>query len=441
MSKLSLSKIIAIQPAFVAFPILFFGFILVAVSFFWDLGSVKVIVLDVETKAEIVKEVGYGSAINWTLTTCLLLPAAILYLFKSFRSFHSALCSLTMNTMLLKGDFTPVAKEELLNNWKSILNRHRIWLFVLITIGLLFSLWEWFDYSCYPLFSNDIKLAVEWDWSVGALLNKDGLPMLNDSIPRFKNALLSFCAFLNQAIIISVVAALVYQSLIAASFFSNLNRNDSTDYYLIPDPTSDDRRKGFEHLSQYVEHLLLLVSILYTIFYTSRLQNIYLRSKATSLLEFIKNDLIIGLTSNPWDIGSATHVLKQAIQEAPVEVDYSSIMVSLAAFGIMLVAAYVIGTTLRETAKQSKQNLEVLIQNHPEECESVLGLSTKKIRKSMKDMVFWPVNYIKAGQFFGLIFLGVFCIIFYRIGVVLISLLLLRVFWEVSQYIIGRSSP
>lgn len=115
-------------------------------------------------------------------------------------------------------------------------------------------------------------------------------------------------------------------------------------------------------------------------------------------------------------------------------------MVSLSAFGIMLVAAYVVGATVRDAAKQSKQNLESLNEANPEKSGKIFNMSPKTINTSIKEMVYWPVNYIKAGQFFALIFLGVFCILFYRIGVVLIALLLLRIFWEVAKYIFGKSS-
>lgn len=435
------SKLTELQPALVAFPVLFIGFIMVALSFFWDLGSVKVSVFDNINEVKIVKEVGYGSAINWSLGITLFLPAAILYLLKTFRSFNAALRNMTKKKMVLKNEFsTIVSEQEILNLWFASLDRYRRWLVILVTLGLFFSLWEWYVYSAKPLFYNNIEHASEWDWSVGALLTENGTPDQATQLDRLKNSVLSFAAFCGQATIIAVAILLVFHSLIAAIFFSNLTQNNSKGLYLIPDPKSEDKRKGFEILSEYIEHMLLLVSILYAIFYMSRLQNIYLRSSSTSIIEFIKEDLLTGLIENPFDIGVSVNVLKVALEGSSTEMDYSSIMVSLAAFSIMMVAAYVVGTTVREAAKQSKQNLESLNNDNPKRSERIFDLPLEKICTSIKEMVFWPVDYIKAGQFFALIFLGVFCILFYRIGVVLIAFLLLKTFWEITKYIFGKSS-
>jgi hypothetical protein len=326
MKKFLLSKITAVQPALVAFPIFFIGFFLVAVSFFLDLGTVKVSVTDLRN-VNIIKEVGYGSAINWSLTIALFLPAAVLYLIKSFRSFSSALRNMSKRKMILKNNFTCVVSEqELLSQWHSSLDRYKQWIVVLVGIGVFFSLWEWYDYSAKPLFLNNIEFASEWDWSVGALLNDNGLPIKAQWFDRLKNSALSFAAFSCQGIIIAVVIALVFQALIAASLFSSLSQNDNKGFSLIPDPKSDDRRKGFEVLSEYIEHLLLLVGVLYTIFYMSRLQNIYLRSTFTNIIEFIQQDLLIGLIKEPFDIGTSVNVLKKAIEGSSTEMDYSSII-------------------------------------------------------------------------------------------------------------------
>lgn len=436
MKKLLPSRLTEGQHGQIAFVFLAIAFIAVALSFFWGVGTTTVSMLSPDG-AEIEKEAGFGLAFNWSIGLTLLLPAAILYLCKSYRSFLRVVREVAGRQMVLTDTLETVSPERLLNRWREILDSRHRWLLLLLVVGTLFSLWEWWDYSARPLLFNDVELAEEWDWSVGVLLSDRGEPTTAPPLARIKNASISLFAFVGQAFMIAVVLIFAYHALMVSSFFTRTAGPDGR-LKLIPDPRSRDSRRGFELMAEFIEHSLILVAILYFLFYLSRIQNIFLRSDADSVLSFIRNDLLIGLVANPWDLGATIEVVRKGLEPAEAKADYSSIMVSLAAFGVMMVAAFMVGSTVRDAARTARQELLALVDSKGERLSHVLGVGPAEIEESMNGMVFWPVNYLRAGQFFGLVVLGVFCIFFYKLGVILLAFVLVRIFWEVARYIWGR---
>jgi len=436
--KLLPSRLARLQPGLAAFAVLAMGFVMVAVSFFWHFGSTTASNVT-RGGTEVIKEVGYGSAFNWSVGLTLLLPAAILYLCKAYDAFIRVVRDLAERGMALSKTLDPVPTDELRGEWTKILDSRRKWLMVLVLVGTLFSLWEWWESSAGPLWANQVKQAKEWDWSVGAMLDDSGESQSAPTGARFRNGLLSLLAFLGQSLIIAVILTFVYQTILASAFFTRLASPDGP-YRLIPNAKSQDPRRGFEGLSDFLEYSLILVAILYFQFYLSRIQNIYLRSDAENILSFVHRDLVKGLLTNPLDLGATVEVVRQGLDPSEAPLDYTSIMVSLAAFGVMMVAAFMIGSTVRGAARSAKRELLALTDTKPEAVQAVVGLGKEEIQRSMENMVFWPVNYLRAGQFFGLVLLGVFCIFFYRLGVILLGLVLLRIFWEVVKYLWGESA-
>lgn len=437
-SKFHPSSLVNLQPGLTAFAVLAVGFMAVALSFFWGVGVTSVSVVAADDTV-IVKEAGYGAAFNWSVGLSLLLPAALLYLCKAYRSFLRVVRELAARRMVLGKDLKPVPEEELRDWWTSVLDSRRRWLIALVVVGTMFSLWEWWDYSAHALWADCAELAEEWDWSVGSLLDDNGEPVRANVIPRVQNGVLSLIAFLGQSLMIAVVLAFVYQTIMASTFFSTIADPEGT-YRLVPEAKSGDPRRGFNVLSDYLEHSLILVTLLYFLFYLSRIQNIYLRSDAETVLQFIRRDLLLGLVTNPLDLGATVEVVRQGLDPTKEPLDYSSIMVSLAAFGVMMAAAFMIGSTVREAARSAKRELLTLTESHPRKISEVLKLDLESIKRAMKEMVFWPVNYLRASQFFGLVILGVFCIFFYKLGVILLAFVLLRIFWEVAKYIWGKTA-
>jgi hypothetical protein len=423
-----------IQPGLVSFAVMMVGFMILALSFFWGVGQ-QPVQLGKETGEVFVKEVGYGSALNWSLTLTLVLPAALLYLCKVYQSFPSVLRELVVNRMVVTEEMAPISEKELKDLWRQKLTRYSRWLALLMLVGLLFSLWEWYDYSVYPLWQNSTAQAPEWDWSVGALFDSSGRIVQAGGIERVQNAMISLLAFLGQSVIIAAVLTFVYKALIVGVFFTDISMPEGR-YRLVPNPKSDDKRLGFELFSEFIERSLICIGVFYGIFYLSRLQNIYLRTSEESMLGFLVDRLLLGLLNNPFDLGGETEVFRKGLS-VEKDFDFSSIMVSLGAFAVLMIAVYMIGATVRDAAVRARSELKNNLQVEPKRVERLFGLGPKEIEARLKGMVFWPVRYIRAREFFGLVILGVSCIFFYKLGLILIGLLLFRVFVDVAKYILG----
>lgn len=428
-----------VQPGLVAFAVMMLGFILLALSFVTGVGQVAVELIkrqgEVITQDVIGKEVGYGSALNWSLTLALVLPAALLYLCKVYQAFPMVLRNLAVKRMVVTEDLAPIPEKELKELWQKELARYRTWLAGLIVIGLLFSLWEWYSFSARPLFLNSSAQAPELDWSVGVLFDSMGKPVQATPVARLANATLSLLAFLGQAVIIAALLTFVYKSLIVGVFVTEISRPEGR-YRLVPNPTSRDARLGFELFSEFIEGSLVCIGFFYGIFYLSRLQNIYLRSSEEGMLAFLVDRLLLGILDKPFDLGAGIEVFRKGM-EIEKDLDYSSIMVSLGAFAVLMVAAFMIGSTVRDAAVRARNELQNNLQAEPERVNQLFGMTAEEIEARLNEMVFWPVRYIRAREFFGLIVLGVTCIFFYKLGLILVGMLMFRVFYDVARYILG----
>lgn len=439
MSRLPYPQALStVPPGLVAVAAMMLGFIVLALSFVVGVGQVQVAV-QTHSGAALTKETGYGSALNWSLCLTLVLPAALLYLCKGYQAFPLALRNLVANRMIVSQELQPTSEAEILDLWRERLERYQTWLLVLIGIGLLFTLWEWFTYSTRPLWLNDGTKALEQDWSVGVLFGADGKIVQAPALARLGNGALSLLAFLGQATILAALLTFIYKALVAGLLFTEISRPEGR-YRLLPDPRSHDARLGFECVSDFIEEALLCIGFFYGIFYLSRIQNIFLRSSEPSMMTFLVDRLLLGILKKPFDLGVVQEVF---VQGMPVDVDgldYSSIMVSLGAFAVLIIAAYMIGATVRDAAVQARGELEQGLRSRPADVKSLFGLEPEAIEKRLDQMVVWPVKYIRAREIFSMIVLGVTCIFFYKIGMILIGLVMFRVFWEVIRYLISAFS-
>jgi hypothetical protein len=106
-------------------------------------------------------------------------------------------------------------------------------------------------------------------------------------------------------------------------------------------------------------------------------------------------------------------------------------------FGSALNWSLCLTVVLPMAASQARDELRTDLRLRPAVGTEVFGLDPDVIEKRLDGMVFWPVRYIRARELLGLIVLGVTCIFFYKIGMILIGLLMFRLFWEVFHYLVG----
>ena len=423
-----------VQPALLAFGAMILGFLLVAASFILGIGSTTVRAADAN-HTEVVKEVGFALAPNWSIVACLLLPAALLYLCKAYRSFPLVLRHLAVNKMAVTADLGPLAPTDLDALWRRQLKRYARPLLALIGVGFVVSLWEWATNSLLPLALRDPGKAPELDWSLGVLFDALGHPAHAGFWHLIGNGAFSFVAFLAQGIILGALLTFLYIELTVATFVTDLSRPEGA-HRLLPDLRSCDDRLGFESFGSFIETSLVFVGILYTIFYLSRIQNIYLRTSDASILDFVSQRLVAGIVKNPLDLGAKVEIFKSGMDHTD-SLDYSSLMVALGTFAVLLVAIFMIVSTVRDSAVRARDELGRCLTESPEPTLRLLGLTREQAEARLAQMVFWPVRYIRAREFFAVALMGAICIIFYKLAMILFGLLIFRIFWEIARYILG----
>jgi hypothetical protein len=423
-----------VQPALVAFGAMIFGFILLAASFMLGVGQVTVGVKDAHG-AILAKEVGYGAAPNWSIVSCLLLPAAILYLCKAYRSFPLVLRDLSIHKMAVGAELTPLAPAELEQLWRQDLRRFTRPLVVFMGIGFVVSIWEWATNSLVPLAARDAGKAPELDWSLGVLFDSLGRPVHAGLWALIGNGAFSFVAFLVQGVIIAALLTFLYMALIVGTFVTDLSRPEGA-HRLVPDPGSPDDRLGFESFGSFIETSLIFVGIVYMIFYLSRVQNIYLRASDASILDFAAQRLLLGIIKNPLDLGAKVEVFTGALDHTG-SLDYSSLMVALGTFAVLAVAIFMIFSTVRDAAVRARDELSRCLAENPQPTLRLLRMTKERAEARLDRMVFWPVRYIRAREFFAIAIMGAICIVFYKLAMILFGLLVFRIFWGIAKYILG----
>src|SRR5260370_7056924 len=91
----------------------------------------------------------------------------------------------------------------------------------------------------------------------------------------------------------------------------------------------------------------------------------------------------------------------------------------------------------RKAARTARDEARRLLQAEPEAAEHLFELARAEIGSKLDTMVFWPVRYMKARTFFAFVFMGLICIWFYKLVMILFGFLMLRIVWEFGRYILG----
>ncbi len=397
-----LERVRTVSPQAVLLGGIVVGVLLVLIAFLVDVASV------VGLRGGVQRQVGYVAAPNWSVVFTIFFPAFVYFALSALRSTGRALPTLERMLVDRSGNRVDDAASTMARRFRKLMTRSDRVTIVLASLALAGSLIEWFVYSFRPLFLGGPVPTGEADWAVAALNG--------GTAARVLNAAFSFGAFTMQGLYIGALVAF----LVFVYVFSELIRqlaDATTPPALVPDVDSTDARRGFQRLGRVVEEIIFACACAFLVFWMSRLQNLYLQSNAASLWEFFLGDVEIALA--PFDVSRFGRAL---VDTGGLE--FSSVMVMLGAFAVIVASIVVPLHTLRRAAVEARETARELASRRPRTFAT--HRTDEDLQASLDGMTVWPMSYPQLNQLIFWVAFAFLSLIFYRIGAAFVLLWMWR---------------
>ncbi len=348
----------------------------------------------------VTKEVGFFFAPNWLLTGLILLPLALLYLFRTRAAIEPLISKLVQRGMLVHLDGTRARETEVMALWM----RHSRWWSNVATgifiAAIAFTVvadfipvvlnWNLADPATLASFLNEQKVTLahptyEFDWSVASTF-------ADATIPGWANALFAFFAYLFIPLIGSATmfAAMVW--LFATHGVFNANSLAAEGYKLLPDLAGSDERCGFELFEEFFDNLVRATFVTALIVVGMHLQNVYLRApEFASITDMVFGDDLTTLmeniiTGNFAEILSGGLGLRDAGRTLGASASEFSPQTYVAVVALLMLAVILFGMVwgwLRTSAMRGQDEL-------------ILALADERYREQrerLEDMKVWPIGW------------------------------------------------
>lgn len=382
------------------------------------------------------KEIGYFAALNWSIGTLLLIPAAWTLLYLSFTEMNAAWDRMAARRMIVTRDFAPIAAAH---PSFARMRRH-IRLTVLIAGGLAAAVVVALAMSDYDkvagrFYTNTDEAAkidridetgyalgapdIDRDWMVAALLTTPE-PAVDAAANRAFGAV-AYLLYPGLGIG-SLVAFGIVVIGFAATFMGGIAENYGL--RVIPDLNAEDRRKGLESIQRFFAFALAAGLIGCVSCFLLALQNLYLRSPAPDIITFAMPDFG-ALASHSGGDDAIGFIFADALAKGTRNV-YAWI------FGFFGIAGFIGGLVLllRQGVRRGRAAvLRELRANGRTRLAAITDRDENELRESLQTMQTWPLG--RPGPRAALVFLAAFvaAMIYYKLGALLMPLLCAAAIW------------
>ena len=377
------------------------------------------------------KQVGYIPAINWSLTTVIILPMAWALILLARQSIQSLRSIMVSRRMVVSQDFDPIVEddERIVRMWGAV---RKVTVGCIITITSLLVIFSLLDYYSVvdrvyqdPAVAQKLNstgpdgyalthVTMERDWSLAALLNRTDhtttAPWLNRSFTLFVYVV--FAGF-GVGGLFSFFVALFG---VGMFFMPDVSRRFGL--LIIPDLSSNDHRRGFEIFGQFFSLTLSIASICLVMTYLMSLQNIYLRVPATNLFAFLAPhpDLASAALARG-DVSGAVDAWVGLITCVPGDSLQSLIAWCIASFMVVSIlgVAYLF---LRASALQGRVRiLSELKRLGTARLRRITKMDGAEIESRLTGMRTWPLLWPNLNATIIATFLILVAFVFYKLGI------------------------
>ena len=365
-------------------------------------------------RGEIEKQVGFIYAPNWSLNYAIVIPLTLYFCVSALHGVRHVILQLTQKRMLVDSACKPISQQKIAQEWDKVATSAAKWVVVLGCIALAASLIEGFYASPFGHNAEEVQsLRVsKVDWSMKALVYPE-------EVGKISNGLFTLAAFLAQAAAATACLAFITFLMGFAYLIYSFTLPDK-EIRLIPDVDSDDTRRGFEVFGLLIENILLASVFFFCVFYLTRIQRVYMESKAASILTFIRDDVAYGFFNGVLKLFQGGDF---SLLHAGDNISYGELMVSAGNVIMLVFVVMIPAIILRQAAMRSRDQFQSL-QDFSCDISHVTHLNSEECKKRMEAMDFWPMRYPRPNQLILAAVLAMGCFVFYRLTLVLAGFVL-----------------
>ncbi|MBK1795319.1 hypothetical protein JHL21_12510 [Devosia sp. WQ 349] len=365
------------------------------------------------------KEVGYFSAVNWSLFGVVIAPAIVYFGLCTVSAFDSTLYKLCANGILRDGNLDAVQYAHVRRLWEQHASKNRFLFFLIFAMVMTLMLSDWWSVVAVPLLDPAGVTALlsdpsmEYDWSVAALFSGTKVSLWPLLIFGFVGYVV--LAGLVPAIVISVtICTIYYMHFVTNLSVQNADGSKSVVQFAAVHMKADeaDTRFGFSAFSEFFNYFLLMSLLILAGLWLMSVQNVYLRDESSADLY----NFIIGEVRKYHELangGSAQEFLYWFIR--PAERFYYNSQVAFAFLltpFVCIIAILGCWFVLRVKAQHARQySLQ-----HADRIAAEQGIDPDLFRfRLQRDMDVWPVGWITSRRLVTLMLLLFVSLVSYRI--------------------------
>ena len=384
------------------------------------------------------KQVGYVPALNWSVSTVLLVPLALMLVLMASQELVHVRRLMVKRKMIVSADFEPLRQDDrrIERMWRAVRRVTKWCMIGVTTLMLIFAMVDYVAVVDSVYHNEKVRgrinvvspnggytlddVTMERDWSLAALLRrsdaKETVPVLNRVFALFVYVVY---AGIGVGILFSFFVALFG---VGMFFIPEVARNYGL--LVIPDLTSQDRRRGFELLGPFFSRTISVAALCLMLCYLMTLQNIYLRVPARTLVEFLMP--YPGDAISLWQagkLGQATDALVGHIGYVPGNSMQSLLAWFVASFMVVAVLG-VAFLFLRSSALQGRSRLQMewaqfgtqrLIRIAPVDAEG-------QALENLQSLRAWPLLWPSLNATMFSTFLIIASFVFYKLGIAIMLL-------------------
>lgn len=365
------------------------------------------------------KEVGYVTALNWSVNYCLVIPLITFLVICLMHSLDKAVLYISERMAVLKATKCPLTDGErprIPVYWLSFQRIIALLWVICIPIALSLSIsGDWYPdvyrpmYEPSKLVDNYNKASLEKDWSTAALYP-------GNNATKLGCAIFSLLAYTMQ---VAPVMVALWLLLVIASFGIFVFRLAymHPDFLLVPDVGSNDVRRGFEAFEPAGMIALLITLLIYLMAWFTILQNIYLSQQVDSInvLAFITEPIAMvgggGLIQ--YLTATDTHLVNFSIAWA--------LGCVIAILSTVLLFVPLVALSL--SAFQARRNMYEIVQSlDNNQLLATFSSNRNSIIATLDSMKYWPFRYVSLNTLMVTAIILAMAIVWFRVSMYLATI-------------------
>jgi serine/threonine protein kinase len=418
-----------LPPPLTLFVLVLLGMLVNGVSLFIGVGNFEyTLALD---GATLRKEVGFLSALNWSLGCLVISPAIVAFGLYTYRQLPRIFEQLAKRHMIVDENLKPVDAAAIQQQWRRYGRTIAILSAAAFAVAVAYSLWEYYyvvgQHYLRGGFPPDVRLTdayQERDWSVAALLGAAESP----GISRIANAAFALFVYVLYAGLTSGFVFSIYAYLIGIAVFVYALAYREQGLRLVPDVSGGeaayDRRAGLQVFEPLVQNALFVTLLSFLMLFLIHLQNVYLRVPVPSVFEFAFPNA--GDGGKGW-VGFLESLAGAVTARAGLANLNSALAYGFGSFLFLLVLA-MLAATLRLAAQRSRQRLFDALSSDDAPLPPWLApLGREKCLARLEAMSMWPARWPRVNQLALASVVAAICLVFYKVGLIVVALGLMLV--------------